>query len=314
MAAALDRPASDALEAYLDHLRDERRLSANTLNAYRRDLTGFVGFLTRYLGAPPDLDALGRLGPRDLRAFLAERRRGAEAVSARSLSRPVSAVRGLFGFLKKRFGVDCPAVRDLQAPRFAPSKPRPVSPSAAKALIGAARDQDRPDWIGLRDAALLTLLYGAGLRISEALALTGRDLPLGETMRVTGKGGKTRIAPLLPAARKAISAYAEACPYPLEPDAPAFRAVRGGPITPRMAQKVTQSLRAGLGLPDTATPHALRHAFATHLLAGGGDLRAIQELLGHASLSTTQVYAEIDAARLMNVYDQAHPRAGRKTG
>jgi len=312
MALAADLSASEALARFLAHLRDERRLSPRTIEAYGRDLSAFLGFLTEHLGAAPTLAGLSALEARDVRAYLARRRAGPDALSPRSLSRQVSAIRSFFRFAAKRLGVSADGIKDLQAPRFARSKPRPVSPSAARDLIAAAGDQPVAPWIAARDAALITLLYGAGLRISEALALSGADLPLGEAIRVSGKGGKTRVVPVLRAARDAVAAYAAACPYPLDRDRALFRGARGGPLGARQAQRLMQTLRGALGLPDSATPHALRHAFASHLLAAGGDLRAIQELLGHASLSTTQIYAEIDAAGLMAVYDRAHPRAGRR--
>ncbi len=311
MAVRLELSAGEALARFTAYMQGERRLSPRTVEAYQRDLAAFFGFLEGHLGGAVSLKDLSELQARDVRAYLAHRRNGQEALSARSLSRQISAIRSFFRFTAKRLDVKCEGLADIRAPKFAKSKPRPVSVSAARGLIEAAGEQEKSPWIARRDAALITLLYGCGLRISEALSLKGRDVPLGEAMRVTGKGGKTRIVPILRLTRDAVDDYARACPYTLAPDAPLFRAVRGGEMSPRMAQKLMQSLRAQLGLPETATPHALRHAFATHLLAGGGDLRAIQELLGHASLSTTQVYADIDAAGLMAVYDNAHPRAGR---
>lgn len=309
MAVALELSAEEALSRFVTHMRDERRLSPKTIEAYLSDLSAFFAFLRGHLGGPVTLGAVAKLEARDVRAYLARRRTGPDALSARSLSRQVSSIRAFIRFAVRRLGIKADGLNDLRAPKFARSKPRPVSPNAARDLIEAASDQTVTPWIAARDAALITLLYGAGLRISEALSLTGADLPLGEAIRVTGKGEKARIVPVLKAARDAVADYEKKCPYALDRGQPVFRGARGGPLNPRLAQRLMQTLRGQLGLPDSATPHALRHAFATHLLAGGGDLRTIQELLGHASLSTTQVYAEIDAAGLMSVYDRAHPRA-----
>jgi len=310
---ALTDPALDlaaALTAFLRHLEGERRLSPRTVEAYNRDLSGWSQFLTAHLGQPPTLSDLQTLSGPDWRAFLADRRR--DGVSARTIQRSLSAVRTFFGYARRRWGLDNPALGLVETPKAPRRKPRPVSVTAAKALIKQAEQSDGPVWVGARDAAVLSLLYGGGLRISEALALTGRDHPLPEVLRVEGKGGKTRIVPILPAVRQAVTAYVNACPFDLEPDQPLFRAVRGGPVQARALQAAMQKLRSRLGLPATATPHALRHAFATHLLANGGDLRTIQDLLGHASLSTTQVYAEIEASRLMAVHAATHPRARKR--
>lgn len=313
MATALTDPALDlaaALTAFLSHLEGERRLSPRTVEAYNRDLSSWSQFLTAHLGQQPTLSDLQTLSGPDWRAFLADRRR--DGVSARTIQRNLSAVRTFFGYARRRWGLDNPALGLVETPKAPRRKPRPVSVTAAKALIEQAEQSDGPVWVGARDAAVLSLLYGGGLRISEALALTGRDHPLPEVLRVEGKGGKTRIVPILPAVRQAVTAYVNACPFDLEPDQPLFRAVRGGPVQARALQAAMQKLRSRLGLPATATPHALRHAFATHLLANGGDLRTIQDLLGHASLSTTQVYAEIEASRLMAVHAATHPRARKR--
>jgi integrase/recombinase XerC len=298
--------AQSAVAAFLDHVRDERRLSAHTVAAYGADLSDFLSFLTDHLGGSPRIGDLSKLEARDFRAFLAARR--AEGLAPRSAARSLSALRSFYRWAGKRMGVEAPGLALLATPRFGRSQPRPVSPAAAKEVIEAAGEHDTP-WIAARDAALVTLLYSAGLRISEALSLTGRDAPFREVLRVTGKGGRTRIVPVLMAARDAMDTYLRACPFAIEADAPLFRATRGGPLAPRAAQKLMQRIRSGLGLPESATPHALRHAFATHLLGNGADLRAIQELLGHASLSSTQIYAEIDAQALLRVHAGAHPRA-----
>jgi integrase/recombinase XerC len=301
-------PAALLLRDWLDHLEHERRFSPRSLEAYRRDVGTFLSFLETYLGTGVGLGQLASLTPRDLRAYLAQRRQGPDALSDRSIARALAAIRAFFLWLERRRGVSNHQLRLVRGPRLKQLLPRPVSESAARDLIEAAAEQDGEPWIAARDAALITLLYAAGLRISEALALTGRDHPLPESLRITGKGGKTRLAPMLPAAREAIAAYAQLCPFALTPDAALFRGAKGGALTPRIAQALMQRLRAQLGLPASATPHALRHAFATHLLAHGGDLRAIQELLGHASLSTTSRYADVDAARLLDVYKRAFPR------
>lgn len=281
-------------------------MSPRTVEAYGRDLNEFLSFLQRHLGGDPDMSDLSHLHARDFRAFLAARRQ--DGLSPRSVARALSAVRSFYRWAGKRFGVSADGLALLSTPRFGKSQPRPVSESAARAVIDAANENDTP-WIAARDAALVTLLYGAGLRISEALDLKGRDVPLRETLRVTGKGGKTRVVPVLMAARDALDVYARECPYALDGNKPLFRGARGGPMGARAAQKLMQRIRSGLGLPDSATPHALRHAFATHLLGAGADLRSIQELLGHASLTSTQIYAGVDAQALMAVHAGAHPRA-----
>lgn len=304
---------SGAARAFADHLAGERRMSPRTVEAYGRDLAQLDDFLIAHLGNRPSLTDLGDLRPADWRAFLAARRR--EGAGARTLQRQLSAIRSFFVYTGRRWGVENAALALVDAPRAPRRAPRPVSERAARDLIAdAASNPDTPVWVRARDAAVLSLLYGGGLRISEALSLTGRDHPLPDVLRITGKGGKTRIVPVLPALREAVAAYVEACPFDLEPGEPLFRAIRGGALAPRAVQTLMQDMRSRLGLASTATPHALRHAFATHLLAGGGDLRAIQELLGHASLSTTQVYAEIEASGLMRIHAATHPRARKKTG
>ena len=302
-------PAADSLGAFLEWLRRDRRLADNTLIAYQADLSGFFGFLATHLDGPVDEDALARLSARDVRAYLARRSIGENALSKASRARLVSAIRSYFRWLERHRGRANAEIALVRTPKRPRRLPRPVSEAGAQALIEGAEADAAEPWIAARDAALLTLLYGAGLRISEALSLdaaTGRAP--GEALRITGKGGKVRLAPLLPAVREAMAAYARLCPYELSAGTAFFRGVRGGALSPRIAQLLMARLRRGLGLPDSATPHALRHSFATHLLAHGADLRAIQDLLGHASLSTTQVYAGVEAARLSAAFAAAHPR------
>ncbi|MDF1767861.1 tyrosine recombinase XerC [Maricaulis sp.] len=298
---------AESQSAFLAHLAGERRLSPRTLDAYQRDLDGFGNFLFDHLGAPPDLGDLATLTSRDFRAWMAERRRA--GLSARSLARSLSAVRTFFAYAKRRWGLDNPALSLVESPKLGRSTPKPVSEEAARQLLEETGARGKPDWISARDEAVLLLLYGCGLRVSEALGLTGEDYPFGDTLRIAGKGNKTRIVPVLPAVAEAAARYVSLCPYPTEREAALFRGARGGALGARSVQMLMQDLRGRLGLAETATPHALRHAFATHLLAHGGDLRAIQELLGHASLSTTQIYADVESARLMAIYDGAHPRA-----
>ena len=308
MAAALN--AQEALEAFIAYLALERRCSPRTLESYRRGVGAFLAFLAEHRAEALGLAELGTTQPAELRAYLAHRRSADPPLSPRSLSQNLSAIRSFFRWLDRRQGVETSALAVVRGPRVKPSAPRPVTEDQAFGLIGeAALDPARETWEQARDAAVLTLLYGCGLRISEALSLTGADAPLGEVLRITGKGGKTRLVPVLAAVREASAAYAAEAPFALTPEGPLFRAKRGGALSPRHVQALMQGLRARLGLPSTATPHALRHAFATHLLGAGADLRAIQELLGHASLSTTQRYTEVDAAGLLAAYARAHPRA-----
>lgn len=300
-------PAALALMGrWLAHLSAAEGAAAATLEAYRRDVAGFLGFLTRHHGGELTPRSLGETAHSDLRAWMAgERGRG---LSARSLKRELSAVRSFFKWLAESEGIENTAIFAARGPRAPARLPRPITEEEARAVIGEAEAADAPDWIAARDAAALTLLYGSGLRISEALSLKRRDAPLAEVLRILGKGGKERLVPILPVAREAVETYLSLCPYALEPEDALFRGARGGPLSPRLLQLRMASARARLGLPASATPHALRHSFATHLLAAGGDLRAIQELLGHASLSTTQVYAGLDEARLIAVHAAAHPR------
>ncbi|MBV9749197.1 MAG: tyrosine recombinase XerC [Acetobacteraceae bacterium] len=310
--SASERPrmAREVLAAWLEHLQHERRASPRTVTAYADNVRRYLDFLEVHRGESLSLAAMGELPASDLRAYLAHRRQGDHPLSPRSLSQSLSSIRTFHGYLDRRFGVANAAISLVRGPKVKPGAPRPVTEDQAQGLITEAEsDTDREDWEVARDAALLTLLYGCGLRISEALSLKRRDVPAAGALRILGKGSKLRVVPTLPAVREALEAYARALPMVLDPDEPLFRAKRGGPYSPRHAQALMQSLRGRLGLPASATPHALRHSFATHLLGAGADLRAIQELLGHASLSTTQRYTEVNAAALLAAYAKAHPRA-----
>lgn len=305
-----DLSGAEALAAWLEHLAHERRCSPRTLEAYGRIGRLYLDFLQRHRGEAPALADLGAVTAAELRAHLAERRSGDRPLSARSLAQTLSAIRAFHRFLDRRCDTPAPQLALVRGPRVKPSLPRPVSEDQARGLLAEpAADPDVEPWEAARDAAVMTLLYGCGLRVSEALSLRRADAPLPETLRITGKGGKTRLVPVLPAVRAGVEAYLAAQPFVLEPEGPLFRARRGGPLSPRHVQATVQRLRGRLGLPASATPHALRHSFATHLLGAGADLRAIQELLGHASLSTTQKYTAVDAARLLGAYAAAHPRA-----
>jgi integrase/recombinase XerC len=295
-----------AIGSWMAWLGGERRASAHTLAAYGRDLAGFLDFLTGHLGELPSLEGLGRLTPADFRAYLAHR---AGEVGRRSVARGLSVVRGFLRFLERRALAACPALAVLRAPKLPHSVPKPLSCDDAAELIDSPDGLVASPWQAKRDIAVLTLLYGCGLRISEALSLSRAQAPQGDQLTITGKGNKQRLVPVLSAVRQAIADYLAACPYPLPADGPLFVGARGGPLSPRLVQRQMTMLRRALGLPESATPHALRHSFATHLLAGGGDLRAIQELLGHASLSTTQRYTSVGTNRMLAVYDAAHPRA-----
>lgn len=298
---------------WLGHLSAERRLSPKTLEAYARDLGQFTAFLTDHLGGAPTLADIAGLKPVDLRAFLGQRRR--DSVGNRTLMRQLAALRSFARFGERNGKLTAAAFTATRGPRLGKSLPRPLEPAAARAVTQAdtRAGEEREQWILARDAAVLSLLYGCGLRISEALSLARAQAPqsAGETLTVIGKGSKTRMVPVLPIVVTAISEYLKLCPWRLPPEGPLFVGAKGGPLSPRIIQLAVEGLRGALGLPSSATPHALRHSFATHLLGRGGDLRAIQELLGHASLSTTQIYTRIDSARLMAAYDAAHPRAGR---
>lgn len=293
---------------WLDHLSDERRLSDQTLVAYERDLRQFLRFLTGHLGGAPSLKDLAELRPSDFRGFLASRRR--TGAQSRSLARGLAGIRSFLKFLERRGEVNAAASAAVRPPRQAKSLPKPVSSRDAIDVTSGDFALESAAWIEARNAAVLTLLYGCGLRISEALSLTGGMAPVPgtKTLRIVGKGRKERIVPILPAVCEAIAQYQKLCPYAISPEGPLFLGARGGALNPRMIQLAMEKLRGALGLPDSATPHALRHSFATHLLAGGGDLRTIQELLGHASLSSTQIYTEVDSTHLLAAYDKAHPR------
>ncbi len=307
-ANAPDSPVMDLLNAFLTHLGDARRLSPHTVDAYRSDLSAFLGFLAGHLGDAPDIDSLARLGARDIRAFLAARRR--DGLADASIARNLSAIRSFYAWLDRAHGLANAEIALMDGPKRPRRLPRPISMPAAREMIESGDEGEAPAWVSARDVAVLSLLYGAGLRISEALSLTGADLPAPERLRIAGKGGKMRLVPLIPAVREAIDTYADCVPFAIQRDAPAFRGQKGGPLSPRIIQLRVQKLRSALSLPDTATPHALRHAFATHLLTNGADLRAIQTLLGHASLSTTQIYTDIDGERLRHIHEAAHPRGG----
>jgi len=296
-----------AIGLWLAWLTGERRASAHTIAAYSRDLAGFFDFLAEHQGEVPSLASISRLAPTDFRAYLA--RRAANRLERTSIARGLSVIRGFVRFLERRNLGAAAALTLLRGPKLPQSVPKPLTVADATATVAAAGDLTASAWHGKRDIAILTLLYGCGLRLSEALGLNRGEAPHGEALRITGKGRKQRYVPVLPAVSEAIADYLAACPYPLPRDGPLFVGARGGPLNPRLVQRQMQALRGLLGLPESATPHALRHSFATHLLGGGGDLRAIQELLGHASLSTTQRYTKVDTEQLLAVYEAAHPRA-----
>ncbi len=307
-AAVVMSPAlSAALADWLDTERALKGAAENTITAYRADVAGFLSFMTTHQGDTLGLAPIARISVTDMRSWMAHER-GA-GVGARSLARKLSAVKTFYRWLSRREGFEPTAVLSTRSPKYTRKLPRPLAEDAARAMIDTVELQARDGWIAARDVAVVTLLYGCGLRISEALSLTGADYPLPQPLRITGKGGKERIVPVIAAARDAVADYVQLCPYPAEADAPLFRGARGGALNARLIQKVVAQSRMQLGLPATATPHAMRHSFATHLLNKGGDLRAIQELLGHASLSTTQAYTAVDTARLLEVYQAAHPKA-----
>ncbi len=298
------------IEIWLRHLGSERRLSPLTLEAYARDVRQFLAFLAEHWGGAPTVSALNDMKPADIRAFMARRR--SETVESRTLMRQLAALRSLFRWLERAGKATSSPFSAVRSPRLRKGLPKPLPPVAARSVTdsGLRAGEERPQWVLMRDAAVLALLYGSGLRIAEALSLRRQDAPQGrDSLTITGKGGKTRGVPLLPQVSRLIEDYIAACPYDLAPEGPLFVGQKGGPLSPRIIQLAMASMRGALGLPSSATPHALRHSFATHLLARGGDLRTIQELLGHASLSTTQVYTAVDMNRLMASYRAAHPRA-----
>jgi integrase/recombinase XerC len=307
--AAISPDVAAEIARWLGYLGGERRMSVKTLEAYQRDAAQFLSFLAGHLGGAPNLKQLAKLSPADVRAFMAARR--AQGAGNRSLMRGLAGARSFARFLERNGKGKVAALTAVRAPKLPKTLPKPLPASAAKRIteVDARAGDARASWIIARDAAVLALLYGAGLRISEALGLMRKDFSEDtDALTVTGKGNKTRMVPLLPQVAKLIADYIALCPnLPLE--GPLFVGSRGGPLSPRVVQLAMARLRGVLGLPDSATPHALRHSFATHLLARGGDLRAIQELLGHASLSTTQIYTAVDAERLLDVYASAHPRA-----
>jgi integrase/recombinase XerC len=295
--------------AWLASLAHERRLSPHTLRAYGDDAERFLGFFALYRGGAVTLSALRALRPADVRAFLSQRR--AEGLGPRGVQRALAALRSFYRYLERENLAGSAALRSVRSPKLPRTLPRPLSEADALRAIDEAGVEEEP-WIAARNAALITLLYGTGLRISEALSLKRGDTPLGETLTILGKGNKERAVPIIPAVREAVEHYAQTCPFARARADALFLSRRGKPMSPREAQGLMQTLRGRLGLPSSATPHALRHSFATHLLTNGGDLRAVQELLGHASLSTTQKYTEVEGARVLAVYEAAHPRARAK--
>lgn len=310
--AALELPLGADLEravsGWLAHLEHGRGYAQKTVEAYGRDVRQFLSFLAHQLGHAPCLADLQRIDLKTFRGFLAARRR--TGTVSRSLARTLSALRQLFRWLEAQKLVENRAILQLAMPKVPHSVPKPLTVAKAAEVVDPGATAEL-DWISARDTAVLLLLYGCGLRIAEALSLTPKDAPTAhrDVLRITGKGGKERLVPVLPIVREAVARYMELCPYALAPGEPLFRGAKGGPLSPRIIQLAMQRLRDVLDLPATATPHALRHSFATHLLSAGGDLRQIQELLGHASLSTTQAYTEVDRERLLAVYDAAHPRS-----
>jgi integrase/recombinase XerC len=304
--ASLIHPASALAARWASYLQHDRRRSAHTVRAYVATAHRLIDFVGRYRGEPVDSAGLTRVGPADLRAFLADRRAG--GLGNASAARELSGVRAFLRYAAEQQGTPAQLPR-TRAPKRPRTLPRPAAPEEAMNLAETAADAASEPWIGARDLAILLLLYGAGLRVAEAMSLKASVLPIGSTLRVTGKRSKTRVVPIVAAVREAIEAYARQCPYPLHGDVALFVGARGGPLNPDLVRRAVAAARRRLGLPDTLTPHALRHSFATHLLARGADLRALQELLGHASLSSTQIYTAVDAAHLLDVYRHAHPRA-----
>ena len=299
-------PARELAARWSSYLEHDRRRSAHTVRAYVATAHRLIDFLGAYRGELIQPSALLDLGAADLRAFLAERR--AQGLAAASAARELSGVRAFLAYAAEQQGRHAQLPR-TRAPKRPRTLPRPAAPDEAMGLAENAAEAASAPWIGARDLAILLLLYGAGLRVAEALSLKANILPVGSTLRVTGKRSKTRVVPIVPAVREAIEVYAKQCPYPLSGDVPLFVGARGGPLNPDLVRRSVAAARKRLGLPDSLTPHALRHSFATHLLARGADLRSLQELLGHASLSSTQIYTAVDAARLLDVYRHAHPRA-----
>jgi integrase/recombinase XerC len=312
-AFAAEPAVLSAIEDWRGWLAHERRISDHTLDAYSRDLGSFLSFTAEHIGYPPGLQDLRALEPADFRGYLANRQ--ARGLARSSTARAMSTLRNFFRFMERQGLVENAAIGGIKTPKVPKSVPKALDELDALEAVSAVEDLSEESWIGKRDAAVLLLLYGCGLRIGEALGLNRDQVPEPgdgkDTIVVTGKGDKQRLVPVLPVVADALGDYIDACPHDLPGDGPLFVGKRGKRLSPRMIQRQMSNVRVLLGLPETATPHALRHSFATHLLAGGGDLRTIQELLGHASLSTTQRYTEVDAGRLKSVYDDAHPRARR---
>jgi integrase/recombinase XerC len=304
-AFATDAFIQSQIAVWMRELGSVKRLAPNTLEAYGRDISQFMSFLAGHMGGPISLQSLKELRAADIRAFMAQRRE--ESLGSRSLARVLSALKSFFAFLERESILATEALNAIRTPKIPRSLPKALTVVEAKQTITATDEMEDRPWIAARDMAVISLCYGAGLRISEALALTKGDLE-SDVLRVTGKGGKIRMVPMITPVRQAIEDYLKLSPFKLWPEDPLFRGVRGGVLSPRLIQKRMEQLRSALSLPPSATPHALRHSFATHLLGKGGDLRAIQELLGHASLSTTQIYTAVDTDRLMESYAKAHPR------
>jgi integrase/recombinase XerC len=310
--AAIAPDVAAEIGHWLGYLNAERRMSPRTLDAYRRDAGQFLGFLAEHLGGAPGLAELAALTPQDVRAFMAARR--SDGIGSRSLMRGLAGARSFARFLERNGKGKVGALTAVRGPKVARTLPKPLAIAAAKRITdaGLRAGEEREPWVIARDAAVLALLYGSGLRLSEALSLKRKEVPAPgalDVITVTGKGSKQRMVPVLPQVLQAVADYLALCPMQIEPDGPLFVGQRGGALSPRVVQLAMARLRGALGLPDSATPHALRHSFATHLLARGGDLRAIQELLGHASLSTTQIYTAVDTEQLLKAYRSAHPRA-----
>ncbi|WP_255834852.1 tyrosine recombinase XerC [Kordiimonas sp. SCSIO 12603] len=302
----LDDAARLLLERWHRYLTSEKRMSAHTVDGYGRDFSSFIRFMASHKNMALSPNALGSLTIRDFRAFLANRRQ--DDISARTAARSLSAIRNFYRFLARTEGITNDAIKAVQGPKVPHRVPRPLNEEGAKTVLEAAGDFAKTDWEAARDTAVITLLYACGLRIGEALSLNMGDIPPGDSMRIIGKRGKERIVPLLPVVHSAVDDYARKCPHTLDIGEALFRGTRGGRLNARIIQTTMQQVRAVLGLPESATPHAMRHSFATHLLSRGGDLRTIQELLGHADLKATQVYTEVDSARLRDVYDKAFRR------
>jgi integrase/recombinase XerC len=309
-ALTLAPDVASEIKRWLSYLGSEKRMSPKTLEAYQRDIGQFLAFMADHLGGRPSLKQLAKLTPADIRAFMAARRNS--GAGNRSLMRALAGTRSFARFLERNGKGKVGALAAVRTPKLPKTLPKPLAVSAARQMTDTdlRAGEEREPWVLARDAAVLALLYGSGLRISEALSLKRRDVAAAtDALTITGKGNKTRMVPVLAQVTKLITDYLTVCPYVLPPDGALFVGAKGGPLSPRIVQLAMARLRGALGLPDSATPHALRHSFATHLLARGGDLRAIQELLGHASLSTTQIYTAVDAERLLDVYKSAHPRA-----